>query len=246
MRIRNIAALIGSMVALSASVAVTWTGASGVSNRVDNGADPATGIGETLLLVVADVTPRDLSADRLATLNESFGEVQGFYADPAAGYELVGALLQTSADLLVEPCSGLIEPLTASIQLDDPDCPPGGVAKILQPVTTTHVGLADLNELATAALCERSGDSCGLDRIKQLLGDDHHLDASSLLLATAFRTKRGAQEFLELARVNGIRDLVTLQVRKLSGGDVGLGQEPAPDGSGPLTGPLPDQEIYQR
>jgi hypothetical protein len=51
---------------------------------------------------------------------------------------------------------------------------------------------------------------------------------------------------MEFARSVGITGLVTVQAFKLGGGDVGLGQEPHPDGSGPLDGPLDDQESYQR
>jgi hypothetical protein len=36
------------------------------------------------------------------------------------------------------------------------------------------------------------------------------------------------------------------QVVKIGGGYVGLGRELHPDGSGPLTAPLADQERYQR
>jgi hypothetical protein len=69
---------------------------------------------------------------------------------------------------------------------------------------------------------------------------------NSSLVVAGFRTKRGAEEFLELARAAGVEELVTIQARKIGGGDIGLGQEPHPDGSGPLTGPLADQEVYQR
>jgi hypothetical protein len=66
------------------------------------------------------------------------------------------------------------------------------------------------------------------------------------LIVTGFRTKQGAEEFLELARAAGVTGLVTVQARKVGGGDIGLGQEPHPDGSGPLLGPLANQELYQR
>lgn len=72
------------------------------------------------------------------------------------------------------------------------------------------------------------------------------LVAGHTLVLTGFRTKRGAEEFLELARAAGLQGLTVLQARKLGGGDIGLGQEPHPDGSGPLLGPLPDQESFQR
>lgn len=70
-------------------------------------------------------------------------------------------------------------------------------------------------------------------------------DAAEYLLVSAFRTKIGAQEFVELARAAGVRDIVVVQALKLGGGDIGLGQEPHPDGSGPLLEPLPNQDEYQ-
>lgn len=66
------------------------------------------------------------------------------------------------------------------------------------------------------------------------------------ILVSGFRTKKGAEEFIELSRALGVTELTTLQARKLGGGDIGLGQEPHPDGSGPLLGPLGDQEAFQQ
>ena len=68
----------------------------------------------------------------------------------------------------------------------------------------------------------------------------------ALLLLTAFRTKHGAEEFLDLGRTLGLNSLVTVSARKRGGGYVGLGQEPHPDGTGPLLGPLQNQTSYQR
>lgn len=59
------------------------------------------------------------------------------------------------------------------------------------------------------------------------------------VLVSAFRTQEGASEFVGLASAAGAPALVT--PRLLNRGDVyvGLGQEAAPDGSGPLRGPIP-------
>jgi hypothetical protein len=101
------------------------------------------------------------------------------------------------------------------------DCPDGlTTAHQLQPVDLQFVGLDALSSLT--------------------------IDPQQSLIVTGFRTKQGAEEFLELARAAGVTGLVTVQARKVGGGDIGLGQEPAPDGSGPLLGPLPNQELYQR
>lgn len=73
------------------------------------------------------------------------------------------------------------------------------------------------------------------------------LTPGTWILLSAFRTLRGAEEFMELARAaTGSSDFLVLRVRKLGGPYVGLGQERHPDGSGPLRGPLPNQESFQK
>lgn len=59
-------------------------------------------------------------------------------------------------------------------------------------------------------------------------------------LVSAFRTDEGAAEFIALCGDFGV-DAVLLEhpVRSLGGIYAGLGQEAAPDGSGPLLWPLP-------
>ena len=60
-------------------------------------------------------------------------------------------------------------------------------------------------------------------------------------LVSAFRTQEGAGSFLELAQSFGIPATVYPErVRSLGGVYAGLGQEAAPDGSGPLIGPIAD------
>jgi hypothetical protein len=245
---RNTVAIFAALVTLSASVVATWTGASGAFDQDATSTDAGTGAGETLLLVVADVVDTPNAISSLGTLNERFGDLQGFYVDATDAYELMGVLLQTSPDLAIEPCPDVLDEIGSIVAFvpSDDDCPVGDVATILQPITMTLVGLDGITRLDPAVFCARSGDACGLERVQELLGEDQQLPPSASILATGFRTKRGAQEFLELARSAGVTDLVTLQVKKLGGADIGLGQEPAPDGSGPLNGPLADQEAYQR
>ena len=59
------------------------------------------------------------------------------------------------------------------------------------------------------------------------------------LLVSAFRTQRGADEFAELAHAAGFPDTRTVVARYLGDAYIGLGQEPNPDGRGPLMRPLP-------
>ena len=59
------------------------------------------------------------------------------------------------------------------------------------------------------------------------------------ILASAFRTSEGANAFLELARAVGAPATVTPRVVSLGGAFAGLGQEPDPNGQGPLTHAIP-------
>jgi hypothetical protein len=60
-------------------------------------------------------------------------------------------------------------------------------------------------------------------------------------LVSAFRTEQGAQEFAAFARSLGNpATILPIRVRSLGGVFAGLGQEAAPDGSGPLLGPIPE------
>jgi hypothetical protein len=71
------------------------------------------------------------------------------------------------------------------------------------------------------------------------------LPSGEWLVLTGFRTKRGAEEFLDMTYAFGIWPLETYQVRKFGDNEIGLGQESHPNGLGPLTEPLRDQEAHQ-
>lgn len=75
-------------------------------------------------------------------------------------------------------------------------------------------------------------------------------DPDAWLAVAAFRTLRGATDFL--GTVQALRgpdfagDLVVLRATRVAGASsIGLGQEPHPAGSGPLVDELPDQGLYQ-
>ena len=61
-------------------------------------------------------------------------------------------------------------------------------------------------------------------------------------LLSAFRTREGAEQFAELAEAAGADVVITPRMTGLGGTYAGLGQEPAPDGSGPLLQPVPASE----
>jgi hypothetical protein len=135
------------------------------------------GLGESLVLVIGGEFPARESAQ---TANFSFGEMQWFYAVPAADFEYLAAY-------------------------------------------------------------PRLGP-----KASRVLGQDLQFDPASWLVASAFRTKAGAREFINMVGAYGFGDIAAVQVRRVRGsGDIGLGQEAAPDGTGPLTGPLENQQAHQ-
>lgn len=81
-------------------------------------------------------------------------------------------------------------------------------------------------------------DVCRADNAGPQLLDDGRLVPGRWLLLTAFRTPAGAAEFVAQLAATRHADAEVFVVQKLGGPSVGLGQEPHPDGSGPLVGPL--------
>jgi hypothetical protein len=64
--------------------------------------------------------------------------------------------------------------------------------------------------------------------------------AGDFALVSAFRTQEGADAFVELASAFDVPAVVyPRRVTSLGGLYAGLGQESAPDGTGPLLGPVP-------
>jgi hypothetical protein len=243
---KHVSVVVAALIAATLGIGTTtWTHASGISPE-----PPASdGTGESLLLVVADVVSPSAAGARLEQINEPFGDLQGFYADTTDGYDVIGALIQTSPDTVAVACPPFLDVFESVVgtQLVDLDCPSGRSVNVLEPLQTTYISVADLPNFQLQTACGGAGSPpCQLAALTRLLGDDLQLDRGLSLIGTAFRTKHGAEEFLEFARAAGVTNLVTLQVKKNLVSDIGLGQEPNPDGSGPLTGQLSGQEDYQR
>lgn len=80
------------------------------------------------------------------------------------------------------------------------------------------------------------------------LGADGQLAADEWMAVSAFRTRAGAEQWVDqLHDMQSPAPAMVLQVVRSSGSsDIGLGQEANPDGSGAVIGPLPQQETYQR
>jgi hypothetical protein len=105
-------------------------------------------------------------------------------------------------------------------------------------------GVFDTFEEATAANAALSfGDVQGyyVAERSQFEGVDASLGSmpGDWLLVSAFRTQEGADQFAEFADIVGAPALVTDRVHNTGERFVGLGQEPAPDGTGPQRGPIP-------
>lgn len=96
-------------------------------------------------------------------------------------------------------------------------------------------------EEANAAI--RIGDLQGfyVAPTDQFVGLDGVLGEADVefVLVSAFRTGRGARDFLDLVQASGVAGFITPRLENLGYEYVGLGQEADPDGSGPLTEPIP-------
>ncbi len=208
------------------------------------------GAGETLVLVVKASTTRTQAARIMKDANARFGHLAGFSADHASAYDVTGVYVQASPDAVALECdrdAGLAQRIVAGERVDV-ECPPAlSAVRVLAPVRLRYV---PASRYAADVFPRRCGSTdlppCQRSRYQAMLGRDLRFAAGYTLVVTAFRTKAGAERFVELARSAGISDLVVVQARKLGGSDVGLGQESHPDGSGPLTGPLIDQVRHQR
>lgn len=98
-------------------------------------------------------------------------------------------------------------------------------------------------EAANAGIQGRLGHLQGfyVAPVAQFVGLAEHLGArdGDLVLVSAFRTEEGAREFRDFLAAMGVRGRITPRMENRGFVFVGLGQERAPDGSGPLVEPLP-------
>jgi hypothetical protein len=177
-----------------------------------------TGVGEESLIVVIHSVWAD--GEEPSPGLEAFGDMQGFYFDLATNYAVLGAYVQQTPDYSTE----------------------SGGSRESVPVELEHVELAALEaELADNAECGREDlRPCPNPALLAFVANGFRFDGGSTLALSGFRTKAGAEGFIEMARAFGLEGLFALRVEKTGGGLIGLGQEEHPDGSGPLLGPLPN------
>ena len=77
--------------------------------------------------------------------------------------------------------------------------------------------------------------------VSQFQGFTEQAEPGDFALVSVFRTDEGARQFADLAASLGYpATILPDRVRSLGGLYAGLGQEANPDGSGPLTGPIPE------
>lgn len=229
---KDVKTLSAALVIAATAAAIGFSSGSSAVTAPDAG----TGTGEELILVVAGQDTEQTVTRLARKLGRRLSELQGFYVARAADFAVTGVHVQMSADVVAVPCAAI-----------EVDCPPGSpLARLLQPVDLRFVPASAFSSFRFPAPCGADLVPCQRQTIERMLGRSLSFRPEAHLALTAFRTQAGAESFLELTRAAGIADLVTVSARKLGGGDVGLGQEPHPDGSGPLLHPLPDQTRYQR
>ena len=248
-RIKAAAVIAIALVAASAWLGTRASGQEPVGDAATEVLEGA-GVGETVLLVVADVVDTANAQTRIEELNSAFGELQGFYADTTDAYDLKAALVQTTPDAVRVGCPnvGALLKTTIEEELLALECPLDSASvNVLRPVELLHLARDRFASYDFPSACGTIGTPpCQRQRFVELFGDDLRMPSGKTVIATAFRTKAGAEQFVEFARSAGSNGLVVVQAFKLGGGEIGLGQEPHPDGSGPLEGPLDDQEAHQR
>lgn len=191
--------------------------------------------------LVAGEYPTETEAREAAELF-SFGDMQGLYVDASANYDVLGVYDQTSPDYELANCQATLQQVAGCN---------GPSARVALPVSLAYLPL----ERARGYLQAEGSETCGqlgqapcmAARLGRLLSEpDHQFRSGTYLVLTAFRTKKGAEEFVELARNRGY-EVAVVRAQKLGGPYVGLGQEANPDGtSGPLVDPLPNQDEFQR
>ena len=90
------------------------------------------------------------------------------------------------------------------------------------------IGLGDVQGYYVAATDQFEG-----------LRDHLGVEGAEFVLVSAFRTAQGAADYIAVARANDAPAVLTPRLVNHGYEYVGLGQEPHPDGRGPLIGPLP-------
>jgi hypothetical protein len=204
----------------------------------------SSGVGESLILVVAGRYGTQLDAEHAAG-SLQFGDLQGYYIESTNNLSpLTAYYVEAGPGSVAVTCT--VEEARA---LHPGACEPDSAidVRVLLPVRLLKYDPIYL------AFCSDQSVDCHDDLrdaiaegMFETVGSLVRLPPDQWVLVSAFRTKAGAEQFLDMNHAGGVEHLSTIQVRKLGGGYIGLGQEEHPDGSGPLLESLPDQEAFQQ
>lgn len=208
--------------------------------------DPPTessGTGESLVVVVGGAFNTPVDAQAWVDDNQ-FGDMQGFYAVPAREFVVNGPYVNDNAEVVDAACD-------PEVVMCDPATQP--TVTLMQNFKLRYLGAGAFLDLQQTEIGQVIGVTCGavgrpacISPIVQRVDPETEQFIDPYLAVTAFRTKVGAEEFLQLPRALGdFGPLLVVRVTKVGVLDVGLGQERSPDDSGPLTHELGGQIVYQ-
>lgn len=213
------------------------------ATRALGGQPDLIGQGERLIMVVGGVFDTEAEA-QAANAQISTGEMQGFYVDQTDGYGLLGVYEQVSPDKVLRACGP--DKLGEELGCFAHDA---GQFPAYEAVALRYHNLLAAKALLAAPALPACGEigsvPCPKPLLKKLLpGLD--LTPGKWMLVSAFRTKVGAQGFMELVRSGGMTEAVAVRALKMTDTMIGLGQESQPGGEGSLQSGLPNQEYYQQ
>jgi hypothetical protein len=222
------------------------------------------GHGEPLVLVVGDIYQTRAAAEAAVATSNS-GELQGYYVAPTDDFRLMAAYADVRPETGQVPCTAAgiaysqqTLPELAGIGLENIEllCEQseniGTVHQLLVslkshllrvPLSISSTGKASLED---PSACEASARCLG--QARAALGPGGNLPSGQWMAVSAFRTRAGAEDFVTWVRDTGAGPPeMILQARRIGGdAQIGLGQEANPDGSGPASGPLPQQDALQQ
>ncbi len=222
------------------------------------------GDGESLVIVTGGIF--DTREQALAAAKKTaVGDMQGFYVDTTDNYTVKGVYPQATretfrircGDNLVDSVTQLADvgvittPFQVQRLCDKSDTAVSEVYETLDFTVPVQLGVkAPVLEMTTwtwsvpnCMAPTADTPECMQQSVAFSLTGTA-LPPGKYLLLSGFRTKFGAEQFMDFMRSADFR-VSALQVSKRGSQYVGLGQEPHPDGSGPLQVELPSQETYQ-
>lgn len=206
--------------------------------------DRAVGSNEVLILVIADsIDATKEAAESASVVSDGLAGLQGFYVDNVENYEIQGIYELSSplyGELVCTPKIGCGE---------GSDVHQGEKFRARLPQQLRRVPMNRNGEARLSSLACGPGEEevpCPSNLLMGVVANEDW-PSDGWIKVSAFRTKSGAEQFVDLALATGVEreQLTVVQARKSGGGYIGLGQESDPRGGGPLLDSLPNQELHQ-